>query len=92
MGSSTKSPGGKIKKRGQAGLDKEAKEKLNAMDTKIEELRKQTFSNVNRLEAKLEGHQDESNRAQQQLSAVLREEQDRLKAQVAELRKSSSHM
>lgn len=40
VGSSSKSPAGKLKKRGQAGLDKEAKEALKAMDTKIEDLRK----------------------------------------------------
>lgn len=64
MGSSSKSPGGKLKKRGQAGLDKEAKEALKAMDTKIEELRKQTFGNVNRLDAKLDDIQAESSQAQ----------------------------
>ena len=79
VGSSSKSPAGK-KKRGQAGLDKEAKEALKAMDTKIEELRKQTFGNVNRLDAKLDDLQAGSNQAQQQLSTTLREEQGRLHA------------
>lgn len=62
------------------------------MDTKIEELRKQTFGNVNRLDAKLDDLQAESTQAQQQLSTSLREEQGRLHASVVELRKSSSHM
>lgn len=44
------------------------------MDTKIEDLRKQTFGNVNRIEAKLDDLQAESAQAQQQLSTSLREE------------------
>ena len=54
IASSSKSPGGKSKKRGQAGLDKEAKDALKGMDNKIEDLRKQLFGNVNRLDAKLD--------------------------------------
>jgi hypothetical protein len=63
VASSSKSPGGKLKKRNQAGLDAEAKAALKVMDTKIEELRKQTFGNVNRLDAKLDGLQAESKQA-----------------------------
>lgn len=59
IGSSSKSPGGKIKKRGQAGLDKEAKDALKNMDNKIEDLRKQVFGNINRVEAKLDDLQTE---------------------------------
>lgn len=75
IGSSSKSPGGKLKKRGQAGLDKESKDALKNMDTKIEDLRKQLFGNVNRLEAKLDDLQVESNEMHDKLSNTLKDKQ-----------------
>ena len=45
------------------------------MDTKIEDLRKQLFGNVNRLEAKLDDLQVESNEMHDKLSNTLKDKQ-----------------
>lgn len=48
------------KKKKAAGLDEESKAKLANMELKIEDLRKQSFGEINRLEAFIEKYKEDS--------------------------------
>jgi hypothetical protein len=53
----SKSPGKadkKAKKKGPGGVDKETRDQMKTLESKIDDLRKQAMGEINRLEAKLE--------------------------------------
>jgi hypothetical protein len=52
--SSSRSPDIKRKPKKTAGLEKESKDQLKVIETKIDELRKQAFNEINRLETIIE--------------------------------------
>lgn len=56
---------GKRSKRGAVQLDKEAKETIEKLEMKIDEIRKASMNEINRLEAMMES---ESNEKQQRLT------------------------
>ena len=47
------------KKRKHAGLDEESKAKIAGVELKIEDLRKQSFGEINRLEAFVEKYKED---------------------------------
>ena len=47
------------KKKKHSGLDDEAKAKISSMEVKIEDLRKQSFGEINRLEAFIEKYKED---------------------------------
>ena len=53
-----KSPG--KKKNAQAGLDKESRELIKTLESKVEELRKLQYNEINRLEAMMEKESQEN--------------------------------
>lgn len=54
MGNKDNSPAKRVKKKGAGSLDKESKDTVKQHEQKIEELRKQFFNEINRLEAMME--------------------------------------
>lgn len=47
------------KKKKHSGMDEEAKAKISNMEVKIEDLRKQSFGEINRLEAFIEKYKED---------------------------------
>ena len=66
------------KKNSVSGLDKESRDQLKSMELKIEDLRKQSFNEINRLEAMMEKEQSEAKHYIQGVSDSAKLDSDHL--------------
>lgn len=79
-------PTKKFKKKGAAGLDKESKDLIKGMETKIEDLRKQAFNEINRLEVMIENDSSEKLEKLQAFGQNMKLEQNHLQNQINDVK------
>lgn len=74
------------KKKKNAGMDEESKAKIAAMEVKIEDLRKQSFGEINRLEAFIEKYKEDQSIEMRNLFDQLKSKQTKSASDLDELR------
>ena len=79
------------KKKRSSGLDEESKAKMASMEVKIEDLRKQSFGEINRLEAVIERYKADQTHQLGSVSEQLKSNHRKASGDIDDLRKQTTH-